>query len=573
MSRPGPWQPGLQSGLPAAARPHATFLRAENILQSLAEIDELANFTGLSAERIAAYRPQRLLIHELLIRLSAEYHVSDGRQYVDLGINFRRMAELGLAALQPLLPAMEQHYQRLHQQTMQQVQKALTRLNPPPRAKRRWWRKPPAPPSKETLQHRALDAWRAAAADAPPAEQAAYAALVEISQVLIAKYGQLRASPELIAKLVAWQVSNHYASQILGEQMHDTLAQAARKSGFRRLPRQAQPVILNVKGASAAGKSTLRPLQQELVRQLGLEWQDFALISPDIWRKFLLDYSSLGEHALYAGACTGHELQCIDQKLDRHIAARADCGFIPHLLIDRFRFDSFHPHSAEPGSNLLTRFGARIFMFYLITPPDATVERAWQRGLHVGRYKGVEDLLAHNIEAYRGMPELFFTWALDKRREVCYEFLDNAVPLGSAPRTVAIGHAGWLGILDLERLLDIDRFCKINRHAASPDDLYPPPPALSADRNHQFLGQCVSRLPAVDVLTLNGEHSALQVTGGELTGWHEAALTEAVPNPATRAALCALFPPQTLTRTAKPAPLAPARAHPWPSLGQWPGKA
>ena len=74
-------------------------------------------------------------------------------------------------------------------------------------------------------------------------------------------------------------------------------------------------------------------------------------------------------------------------------------------------------------------------MFFMITPPEATVERAWIRGRQVGRYKAVDDLLAHNVEAYTGMPRLFFTWAAKKDKTVHYEFLDNDVPEGERPRT------------------------------------------------------------------------------------------------------------------------------------------
>ena len=42
------------------------------------------------------------------------------------------------------------------------------------------------------------------------------------------------------------------------------------------------------------GKSTMRPLQRILAGKLNFPWEELALISPDIWRKFLLDYGSLG---------------------------------------------------------------------------------------------------------------------------------------------------------------------------------------------------------------------------------------------------------------------------------------
>jgi hypothetical protein len=141
---------------------------------------------------------------------------------------------------------------------------------------------------------------------------------------------------------------------------------------------------MNTKGASASCKSTMRPLQRRLAAELGVAWSDFAVVSPDIWRKYLLDYGALGDAYKYAGAFTAHELAIVDQKLDRYMARKAERGGMPHLLIDRFRFDSFAPDSEQAGSNLLTRFGREVYMFFLITPPHETVERAWRRGWRSG---------------------------------------------------------------------------------------------------------------------------------------------------------------------------------------------
>ncbi len=206
---------------------------------------------------------------------------------------------------------------------------------------------------------------------------------------------------------------------------------------------------MNTKGASAAGKSTLRPLQKKLAGDIGVDWGEFALISPDIWRKQLLDYGTLGAAYKYAGAFTGDELQIVDEKLDRYMARKAERGDMSHLLIDRFRFDSFAPHSDEAGSNLLTRFGDSVYLFFVITPPASLVERAWNRGLEVGRYKAVDDTLAHSVEAYSGMPELFFTWVARKDKRVQFEFLDNSVAQGERPRTVAFGSNDVLNVLDV----------------------------------------------------------------------------------------------------------------------------
>jgi hypothetical protein len=234
-----------------------------------------------------------------------------------------------------------------------------------------------------------------------PLDEACFDALHKISRGILSRHGRLFGDIALLTELAITLVCNAYGSEAIGEAVAPFIKEAVTREGLRFLPPQLRPVVMNVKGASASGKSSMRPLQQALAKKLNFPWEEFALISPDIWRKFLLDYESLGPAYKYAGTLTGHEIEIIDKKLDRRMASRAARGAMPHLLIDRFRFDSFMPELEGKGPNrLLTRFGDLVYMFFImITPPEMTVERAWLRGLKVGRYKAVEDLLAHNVEA------------------------------------------------------------------------------------------------------------------------------------------------------------------------------
>src|SRR5262249_26103498 len=222
-------------------------------------------------------------------------------------------------------------------------------------------------------------------------QQSCLRALSTIETAITARRGRLLTAKELLSDLAVRLACNDFGSEAIGDAIAPLIRQAALREGYLPLSPQQRPVIMNVKGASASGKSTMRPLQRALARKLGFPWENFALISPDIWRKFLLDYGSLGSAYKYAGTMTGHEVEIIDKKLDRHMALKAARGETPHLLIDRFRFDSF-VEGKEP-TRLLTRFGDLVYMFFLITPPEMTVERAWKRGLQVGRYKALEDLL------------------------------------------------------------------------------------------------------------------------------------------------------------------------------------
>ena len=333
------------------------------------------------------------------------------------------------------------------------------------------------------------------------------------ADAIFAKRGRLTNDRKLMTSIALRLVCNDHGSLVIGEALEPLFRSAVQQEGYRFLPAQPRPIVMNVKGASASGKSTMRPLQKQLAQRLGVDWADFALISPDIWRKYLLDYDSLGRAWRYAGTLTGTEVAIIDQKLDRYMSFKGKMGQLPHLLIDRFRFDSFaHDPDEEDGSRLLTRFGAYVYMFFMITPPEATVERAWTRGAQFGRYKAVDDLLAHNVEAYSGIPGLFFTWARRADKQVHFEFLDNSVAEGERPRTVAFGFNGRMNILDLECLLDIERYQHINIEARTPEAIYadassrragrhcPIPQAMSAQhpdhrlrRSRDGAGLCANR--------------------------------------------------------------------------------
>lgn len=584
----GPWNPGIDSALPARLLPCATLFRRENVFTSAALAAELHDLTGLPREDLVVFRPERLILHELLVRITADIAVPYPEEAgIDaLGIIFRRMTATILGSyIHPHLPELEALYQTTRAALADVIGAALAALRPTPSTPEhaRTWRWPWslfrifAPEQREERvrggalrreEEQLAARWAALEASDDPLRVAAGRALARVVLALRARHGRSWGDRALVEKIALGLAANAYAGRVLGRAIEPMIAEACRREGYRVLAPQSHPMITNVKGASASGKSTLRPLQRRLATELGFAWHDFALISPDIWRKYLLDYASLGPDYKYAGSLVGVELAIIDQKLDRYMAEKAAGPGIPHLLIDRFRFDSFAPDSNEAGSNLLTRFGSSIYMFFMITPPDATVDRAWKRGLEVGRYKAVDDLLAHNVEAYAGMPALFFTWALHPGKSVHYEFLDNGVPLGERPRTIAFGWYGEMTVLDVKGLLAVDRYRKINVAAAAPAEVYPTDGRMAAAKNTRFLAACVRKIPTVNFAERVSGRVYARFRAGRMVAADAPLLARALTDPDTRAGLAALASGLTRPRPPKGAlpVLRPASSG---TLGQW----
>lgn len=501
------WNPGLSSEIPVDLLSSVTLYNAENSDTDCPTAQEAARFCGLKPQDMTAFKVSRLALHEVLIRVTADLYVPDGPNYEELGLNLRSMADRILTHhVQPKMQELEQEFQDI-QADVSRILRARLESDIYQR------KSAPAAGTKPSFFGGLFGKKNAVRVEETPPELLALAqwqdeilnedggvdlaclkGLHAIVGGIIGQRGRLLADKDIVVRLASVLVCNSYGSRRIGDLIDPILREAAKLEGYKLLPYQAEPFVMNVKGASAAGKSTIRPLQRELASRLGVQWEDFALVSPDYWRKYMLDYDSLGDQFKYAAMLTGQELEIIDKKLDGYMAEKATRGEMPHLLIDRFRFDSFESSSPEKiGSRLLSRFGHTVFMFFIITPPTETVERAWKRGQTTGRFKAVDDLLYHNIEAYTGMPQLFLRWVNKKKQKVHFEFLDNDVPHGDRPKTVAFGWNGEITILDPDCMRRLNSYRHINVEATRPEDVY----LEVSDKEDDLLETFVEKIPDV----------------------------------------------------------------------------
>ena len=70
--------------MPRELLPLSTMFRPANVLTSIEKAEELHDLTGLPIHDLVAFRPERLLLHELLIRVTADLSVPSGSRVEDL---------------------------------------------------------------------------------------------------------------------------------------------------------------------------------------------------------------------------------------------------------------------------------------------------------------------------------------------------------------------------------------------------------------------------------------------------------------------------------------------------------
>ena len=206
----------------------------------------------------------------------------------------------------------------------------------------------------------------------------------------------------------------------------------------------------------------------------------------------------------------------------------------------------------------------------MVTPPRSLVERAWNRGLEFGRYKAVDDTLGHCVEAYKGIPDVFFTWVRRRDKQLQFEFLDNTVSFGERPRTAAFGDNHIFNILNVHCLSNIERYGIIDVEATAPQELFPNAALLAPERHTQFLKRCITEFERVNFAEPASGRIYLTVEKGLVTWIDRIPLQAALADPDLRAGLAAVAPRALDAGTpqdAEPRYLDSRKL--LPTLGQW----
>lgn len=531
------WSPGIESDIPAAYRNQETIYLPKNTLTDRDEILELARITGLSHEELVCFRPERLVLHEVIIRITAEIAIVESDEEAELGINFRQMANIILQQyIQPEMTAIKARYDAMQLQARSVIEKELsTSLFMPdssasnqkthrlakfwPFSRAKIETAKPSAFSQQEREFNLVSVFKDTGLNADdPLTSAIYRSLYRVLGGIAGERGYLGRDMALLVELSTRHLCNYYGAFLIGEMLQPLMTQAIAQQGYSLIPDANEAILISLKGTSAAGKSSLRPRLREIMETIGIERGCYGTISPDIWRRMLLDYDSLGEAYKYAGRFTSREVNVIDSKLDRYIRARADKRqAIPHLMVDRFRFDSFN--SARISSVLhktYVKYIDTMYMYFVITAPEATVERGWKRGLDRGRYKSVEDFLGHCVEAYEGIPKLLFKWLSHDQPKFLFEFLDNNVPIDHFPLLIAKGTQGGMDIYDPMGFINIERYQKINVMAKTADEVYSNIDKLAIDRNIGFLNLCISKIETVRFIDPDSHTVYLTANNGRL---------------------------------------------------------
>ena len=271
-------------------------------------------------------------------------------------------------------------------------------------------------------------------------------------------------SEDLISFIVD-RICNAEGGRRIEQRIAPYIAQAVEQcDALHYIPENDTPTAMIMFGASASGKSTLRPYLREMFQREGKNWDDTMRLSTDIFRRSLLEIDSLPEEcAPYFSRFTSAELRVIDKQLDAYLIRENGRH---NILIDRFR----EKQEKELDKEIIDQT-KDVRLYFIVVPPEQTIENSWERGQRIGRYKSVEELLFHCYDAYINMPGDFFGW-LKSDKNVHFEFLDKTVPEFSPPRMIMSGNKKEVTVESVQEIIQVNQFSKINLYAKNLSELY-----------------------------------------------------------------------------------------------------
>jgi hypothetical protein len=114
------------------------------------------------------------------------------------------------------------------------------------------------------------------------------------------------------------------------------------------------------------------------------------------------------------------------------------------------------------------------------------------------------------------MPKIFFKWLAYRHPSYRYFFLDNRVPKGTFPKTIAFGDQTEMTLHDPVAFINIERYQKINVNAGTPGEVYPAAALMSVAANAGFLKECIRRIPLVKFTDRDSGSAYLAVRDGNV---------------------------------------------------------
>lgn len=122
------WNPGLESDIPPAYRKLETIYDLENVTTRFEDVSEISTQTGMNPQELVVFKPERLVLHELIVRVTADILVLEGEDESELGRSFRRITKHILTHyIQPGRGEITRVYDELHVCACSRVRQELVK--------------------------------------------------------------------------------------------------------------------------------------------------------------------------------------------------------------------------------------------------------------------------------------------------------------------------------------------------------------------------------------------------------------------------------------------------------------
>lgn len=259
-------------------------------------------------------------------------------------------------------------------------------------------------------------------------------------------------------------VYNKYANQKMNQLINQSIDELASKGEIKLLtiPDAADRKLFMLSGGQASGKGVACAMIRHSAEQSNVSWVNISKGGRDNFRKLLEPKDIIPE---LSDQLTANEGAYIHWTLANGMLVQmAKEGKAPHIYSEQ-------PIVSEDMLELALTGNGSAKVVLVSTKVEDAVERAYKRGLEIGRFVPTKSLLSTHKNATVTLPERLAKVA---GMDVELLVIDNNVPKNSPPVKIAVINClnNEIIIYDNERVMDFIKKTAINADAKKPADVY-----------------------------------------------------------------------------------------------------
>lgn len=415
-----------------------TILNQKNVYRDIQELAEIYFITRDLPKNLAAFKPERLVLHEVIANVMTKIRVEDDDEN-----SFKRIVDFVYKSLTHEIKSLSKSLNSIRDELEQEVNILV----------------------KAALDNGELLDYQGKFSTYLPEIQTCFDKIIKEKDIKGKECGKYKSGFTFNDVMTARIVDIIY-NKIAEEKINPLVEKHIDKV----LPQQKIPttsttgdmLLLMVAGGQASGKGTSVKILKESVERISMSWENFAKFNTDAIKSLMLTNEKV--EAEFFSQLTQDEASLVNMKAQTIVKKRAQQHNAPNIFFDQV-------YVGQDQLNIVKANGGKAKVIIVSTEIVDAIERSYKRGENIGRFEHTINILLAHRNMTNQLPDRLQE---NDGQDFEIRIVDNNVKQGEQPAVVADINCktGSIFIYDKTKLERFIAKIAINIKASCKEELY-----------------------------------------------------------------------------------------------------